>query len=348
MLRNEEVDNNEDVIESAIRLYENNQYKDGVSHLLFFSTSSDPNQNAYRAFYLAKGFMALSEIKQAKSYFKKALSWAKLQNNNSLLSQIHYNLGQCYQELRKYSEAITHYRDALVLFTRKDASVEDDVDRAYVYSYIAECYSSQGIYDEALEYYQQALMSFESLKMPNDMANALLQIGILYNLANKYQRSEPFLKRASSLFEKLEEKESVADALQQLGLCHIKQQHFSMGSDALFEALIIYEEIGKVEATAVTNFLLAVCYANKHEHTVAHGYLKEAIGYFNSDSISEEEIHRTCDVFKFVLDKVLLDKFKVVCFDSYRALCMIVNRLNAMDKMTEKKELSNSLRLGVH
>jgi tetratricopeptide (TPR) repeat protein len=122
----------------------------------------------------------------------------KIGGSDSILSQVHLNLGVAYTQLGMFQPAIRNFQAVLNLTGTGDWS--QCANLGITYHAIGECYRMVGMFDSAAEYFQQA----ESIKTRHrrpaqDILKSLISTGNCYHSLGSPDRAFECFKRALKL-----------------------------------------------------------------------------------------------------------------------------------------------------
>ncbi len=219
-----------------------------------------------------------SSIRAAMDYNQKALELAETVQNPSIGIKRGINvslnsIGNLYQTLKQYKEAITYFERSLKL----EEELGNKLGMAINYQNIGECLEEQGKLDEAFEKYQISLAFNEAIN--NDMGrvicnNSMAQIFIKKgNLAQASTLLGPTLKLA----QKLGDGFLISPAYMNLGWTQSLQKRFGEAEKNLLEGLRIAEKFSLTDQMARNSYLLTNLYEETGQADKALHYHKKAV-----------------------------------------------------------------------
>lgn len=298
------------------------------------------------SFYLGKSHLALGNLEEAELHLVQALSVTTPEANLQIYFHATIYLGVCYLRKQHYPESIDQLHKALKLFESISPDKKDEVlikSGVQMYFYLSESLRQEYRYEEALESLFKAInLAGASEECPS----ILLQIGIICNLAKKYDDAEFYLNKALTLFDCVQDKYLIADIKQQIGFSHLKQNRISSAIDNLKNSLAIYKELSAQENNiadiASTQFMLGIAYLRLRKYEEADRNLADAIDVFSNPQLGIDEVKKACALIKWVVHderKILENSF----FATYQATRPSFKKLNyilhAIEELENKTEI---------
>ena len=211
----------------------------------------DPKQK--EAFlYIGRIKFAMGELKDSIKFYQKAL---KLDNKYQLAR---YNLGILYKSINKRIFALTYFFLAL-------RSKTSEVNREYIYLYIARIFSDWQAYHKALKY---ALKSIES---NSEYITGYVDAGYYYYKLENYNQAIIFMRRA------LEKYPHDLTYKRYLGLFYFENK---MWSDA---KKIFFQIITNHPKDVLSRIKLGQALINENKFTKAKKNLKKLIDFEDLD-----------------------------------------------------------------
>ncbi|OOG64137.1 response regulator [Flavobacterium sp. A45] len=156
---------------------------------------------------VAANYNDLAEFDKAIFYYKKALNYANITQNDTIKQRINNNLGNMYCfEKKKYEKGIVYYRRALE-YSKK---IPDSSQMAFTNLNIAWAYFDIGKFDEG-EGNLKMINSYYK-KHNNDIIIVILNMlnGMYCNYKNEDTKADLYFKEAIRLGKKLNEKSDLS------------------------------------------------------------------------------------------------------------------------------------------
>lgn len=194
-----------------------------------------PAVGAYMFNNLGEIHHALSEEKDARRLFEKALTTFRQINNKYGMAFTLNNLGKVAHAVADFEEA-KHYNQQALDLSRETGdrrSIADALNRLGGVAYtLAE-------YQQAYAYHQEALQIYQEMGDKRGVANSLMQLGIALNPLGQYDQSIAYFQEALALRRELGNPLDISDSLNLLALTHSFMEDF----DQAFR----YVEAGEAE-----------------------------------------------------------------------------------------------------
>jgi class 3 adenylate cyclase/tetratricopeptide (TPR) repeat protein len=188
------------------------------------------------------------------------------------------NIGNVYQNLSDYPQALTYYQKALAIseeIGRKDGIAINLGNIGLVYQKLSD-------YPQALTYFQKALSINEERASKNGIATNLGNIGLVYQNLSDYPQALTYLQKALAIFEEIGSKDGIATNLGNIGLVYQNLSDNPQALTYLQKALAIFEEIGSKDGIARNLGNIGIVYWHLSDYPQALTYYQKAL------AISEE------------------------------------------------------------
>ncbi len=279
-----------------------------------------------------------SEYYEAINHFKKAIEYALRENDTELLGTLHNDVAVCYSYisdfaastdyyikagayyekakllpkyittitniarnnriLRRYTTALTEYRNALHLAT----PINDESNTAFIYQGIGITYDEQGKSDSSLFYFKKALSLSTKLNQRRKTAELLNSIGIILKNQHEYDSSYAYMSKARAIFNELKFEQDVKHVDVNIGelLCTAPESFFNNNTVPLAErysrARLLFQTVVNYANDAGNKVLesnawlgLSVAYGKSGNYKEAYHALSKHIDLKDS-TINEEVI----------------------------------------------------------
>ncbi|NIQ00935.1 MAG: CHAT domain-containing protein [Nitrospinaceae bacterium] len=142
---------------------------------------------------------------------------------------------------KHWLSAINHYEKALALAPfLKDSNASHPL-----YKGLAQAAFNQGDYPKGIHYQKQALAWAQKGGDPEEMAEAMFMLGILYSRAERYQPAVDYLNRALAFYRENEILDRLAEIYTQLGIVQENALDFGQALQAFSASARVNEEIGE-------------------------------------------------------------------------------------------------------
>lgn len=136
----------------------------------------------------------LKDTANALHFFEKALTHAKLGNDEVLLAHIHGNIGNIHRLLEDYISALRYFAKALAMYRELDEEGKHGV--ANMLNSIAGVLVYQEEYDNAIKHLEEAQSIDEEIGDRRGIAVWLMNLGITYFKAGQHEKALEQLHRS--------------------------------------------------------------------------------------------------------------------------------------------------------
>ncbi|MCY7331145.1 MAG: tetratricopeptide repeat protein [Pseudanabaena sp. CAN_BIN31] len=163
-------------------------------------------------------------------------------DNPNISNQIEIlnELGNAYDSLSKYNEAIKFHQQALEI-SRK---VEDRKSEAVSLKGLGNAYASLGQYQQAIQFHQQSLEITKEIGDRNGEAKSLGNLGIAYNSLGQYQQAIQFHQQSLEIKKEIGDRNGEAASLGNLGIAYNSLGQYQQAIQFQQQSLEIKREIG--------------------------------------------------------------------------------------------------------
>lgn len=282
------------------------------------------------------------------------------------ICETEYNLGNIYNELKNYDEALKHYHLSLQL----GEEIKRPTNVAFALNVIGDVYEKKGQDSHALNYYLKALKTVEGIDDKISEGEILRSIAVLQAKKGDYSSAVKSLKKSIQLSNEIQLIESQAYKHAFLGGIYIKMNNLQQAASHLDTALAIsktgadaavlketYLNLFKLDSArgnykgAIKNYQLAVLYGDSLINAESNNkILQHELQYkfdFKEDSLTQAHLITTTklqaqkkqNIF-YLLGAGLLALLLFLVYLNYSKL----KKISALSKAAYQKE-NNELQL---
>jgi len=151
---------------------------------------------------LSKGFVFLTEYKEATEILKKILRFLKNNNSNLFLKRVYESFANIFLEQDKYPESEKACMELLKLYDTNDYR-----NLSIIYSNLIIISYSLDKLEESEKYYKKSLFYATKMKRVSSTIICHYNIGLVFYLSGKINEGEKFIKKAYNLLNKHYDKE---------------------------------------------------------------------------------------------------------------------------------------------
>lgn len=194
-------------------------------------------------------------------HYQRALSYYQQTQDPHLIMIANWGLGRTYYLLKNYSEALTHFQQALV------GLAENGLDAAQNYEYIGRVYGAIGEYAKARTYLQSSLVIYTRANNPREAAEVRGLLGQFHEGQGQLQSAEQYYRLSLQTFIKLSDRLNQAAVYYALGRLELKRGNNELAESYLRQSIEITENIRRVP---ISSDLTAAFSASVHDRYTAY------------------------------------------------------------------------------
>ena len=249
-------------------------------------------------------------------YLTRALTLTIQLGNDEQRAETLDALGQTYQFLNKFDDALRSLQDALAIKRKVGnkggmaltmelmAQVQDSLGHAdqALKNYqealslhrelgdkralggnlldLGLFYENHGQYDQALSLSKEALSLLQELGDPTNESICLGNIGSIYFDKADYENAMSYFQQGLRLREQLKDPRMIADSLYNLGQTFVGLGQYNQGIDNYLRALELWRKIGDKRGLAVTSYGLGTLFEYQGRYGAALNAEQEALNTF--------------------------------------------------------------------
>jgi len=202
-----------------------------------------------------------------------------------------------------YQEAADYYQQAVKLlpegFEKDKGNYLNEAGIAFFYA---------GEYQQALPLYKEALRIREQiLDKPEDYAESLSNLALLYQVQKQYEQAEPLYQKALQIYEQVlvsgKQHPNYATTLNDLGTLYSSQEQYKQAFPLLQQALKICEEtLGKQHPDCAANLVnLAQLYQKQGEYEQTEQLYQEALKIYELDKLHHPNPNHAVSLHNFAV-----------------------------------------------
>jgi len=219
---------------------------------------------------------AAKDLRSAIDYAEQALKIAHAVNASSTKqAEIHSLLGEYHNRYGEYEQSLNHYKIALDLLQQISTSNTNSVGQTKLNICIANW--RLGVLDNALQSCLEALRIFDKNNDQQGYANALHNIGIVYDYLGNYDLALENHHRALEIRTKLNDKKGIADSLNSIGIIHNLTKHYQKALEFYRQSLSLRKTFGDSQGIAQSLNNVGVVLRILKEYSQSLEYLYESL-----------------------------------------------------------------------
>lgn len=213
---------------SALRVFEKNQFKEGIATALM---------------YVGHVYLSQENYSKALEKYLVALDLLKQGQNKNLVGAAYNDIGSLYENQENYQDALKYYYLAIKSY-EEAGNKQGLIDRYFNIGFL---YEDQGNYTEALKNHQIALRISEEIGWKNGVIASNGNLGGLYwNMANLPEALKHYILALKG-YEESGNVQSIAMCKNDVGSVYLDMKNYPLSKQYLSEALTTFKELGMVE-----------------------------------------------------------------------------------------------------
>jgi tetratricopeptide (TPR) repeat protein len=203
---------------------------------------------------LGNAYDSLGDYQQAIDYHQQALVIFQEIGDRSGIAISLNNLANAYQSLGEYQQAIVYDQQSLVI--KQEIGARSGI--ASSLNNLGNAYDSLGEYQQAIDYHQQSLVIAQEIGDRSGIAKSLGNLGIAYNSLGEYQQAIDYYQQSLVIKQEIGARSGIANSFNNLGIAYKSQGEYQQAIDYYQQSLVIAQEIGDRRGEANAWFNLAI------------------------------------------------------------------------------------------
>ncbi len=279
----------EQFLAEAVELQRQHREREAIDCLLeAYRRDLPPEAKAQLHLLAGNGFARLSELKEAESHFRQALTAAEEGDGKRGQADALGNLGIVYGNRGDLEAAEEYYKRSLVIHEETG----NKLGQANQFGNLGNVYSRRDNPEKAEEHYRKALSIGEEIGNKLCQANALANLGLIFADRGDPEKAEEYHKQALAIHEEIGNKLGQAADLGNLGIVYLHRGDQEESEEHLRRALDIQNEIGDKLGQARQLGNLGNVYKQRGDLDKAEERYKQALSLFE-DIGARPEIAQT-------------------------------------------------------
>jgi signal transduction histidine kinase len=263
----------------------------------------------------------------AIAYANNALEWARIMNNDSLISSSLFILGRSYGLKKSYKIAEKYFLKILEINKQNKnqiITISSIFELGQIYFDIAD-------FEKALEYYEESLNISININHKPWRAISLDAIGATYYALGNFNDALQNLNESIKIYKTLKDYKNVVRILYGQGASYTALSMYDKAIDYLLESLQMSQDLKYVEYESLNNHAIAMIYERLKNYKIALNYNKIALNLANESHV------------EYLIGDILLHMGKIYYHTaSYDTSRSFVNKsLKVQEKIYDNIGISN-------
>jgi len=258
-------------------LFEHAKYEEAISLSKQLIADSFVNSNTSQSVkihtLLGNIFEVISKFTEALQQYNKALDIHKNHDNRFGIADCLSNIGNVYDSLSEYLPSIQHHQDSL--YISKEINYTKGIARSL--GNIGIVYLNLSDYLTALQYFEEALSLAEQHKITDVIAINLGNIGNVFRHLKEYPKAIEYYKKALEINNQLQKFDGSAINLGNLGIVNYYQHEYELALEYYKRAVAIKEEHGLRHSIAFNLSNIGNVYFSLEDYSKALEYYQQAL-----------------------------------------------------------------------
>lgn len=183
-------------------------------------------------------YLSINKYDLSHRYFNEALITAKETGNRKEEGSINYLLGNLFNYIKNYKEALKHYNE----FIKINLEIKDTINYAFTLNSIGTVYIEQGILDTGKMYFEASLKIFKDLNYNFGISYPLSNLGSYYLQIEEYDTSLIYLNKVLILERALHNTKGISLVKCNIGLAYSGKRDYKNALKSFRECLEISEK----------------------------------------------------------------------------------------------------------
>ncbi len=201
-----------------------------------------------------------SDYHRAKDNNQEAFEEFEKEKDTFLMAKMLNSIGINEMYLTQYPEALTSYLKAKRLY--EDLKLTGDLQYASTNSNIGLLYARLEKWDQALEYQQKALQLFREVEFKEGIANALANLGRIYEGMGNPEKGISLYGESHAIMERNHNERGMASALTNMGIAYTGMGDYTKAIPYFQQTRTIYERLKNTNNLSIVHRNLADCFKN--------------------------------------------------------------------------------------
>ena len=311
---------NEQLVEIYAKLSEQYLERNSDSTLLFANhafeyAQRDKSDLSYYVAYKSLGYAFAEKFEYATSLdnFIKANDYCDRLNEKSLKIDILLSIGNTYRNLKRYSESINTFLQALEIakeienfekegllqyrisisyyditdynkaleYAIKSANIlivnNIETNLADVYNFIGYIHMSLKNNDLANDYFLKSHTYYLKENNIRGLSSTLNNLGIIYNDKKDNEKAIAYYTKSLEFSKQLNDKDGIATSMNNIGLLYVEMGQIEKGINYYFQALNYSLELFDKNSTANLYNNIAAAYVKENNYAKSEEYVNKAL-----------------------------------------------------------------------
>ena len=266
------------------------------------SVTADNHRIANTLTNMASIFRTLGDVDKAFEYLDLAKEKFIVLKLNNKIATVYQEYGRLYYEKGDYINALKYYQEAL----QKIDSINTDKPLiAALYLNIGMTNAAQNNSEFALEYYKKSLKAYTELGSKNNIANCLLNIGIIYKEKySDYKKALEYYKKALDIHTEQKNLKGISACNNNIAGVFYKIEDYKLALDAYKKNILIKREICDKKGEIIALYNISACNFNLNNFYESLKYALEGYeksyksNYLYESNIGAKKIYESYDTLK--------------------------------------------------
>jgi serine phosphatase RsbU (regulator of sigma subunit)/Tfp pilus assembly protein PilF len=209
------------------------------------------------------------------SYAREALQLAQKAKYNRGISEANFTLGDHYDDLSDYPEALKYFFN--VLKAREE--MKDTFGLLEINGRLGIIYSYQKKPYDALKYFQQSAKFAEATGEKKKIASVYNNLGVVYKNLGKYREASEYHEKALAVFIELNYSKGISASYTNIGIARTQLGDYAGAYEYYMKAKKIFEETNDIRGMGGICVNLGELYLSEGKYAAAKQSFIQALDY---------------------------------------------------------------------
>ncbi|MBD1888474.1 tetratricopeptide repeat protein [Coleofasciculus sp. FACHB-SPT9] len=225
---------------------------------------------------LGNAYNSLGKYPQAIDYYQQSLAITREIDDRNWEATSLNNLGNTYGYLRQHPLAIDYLEQSLTIFRE----IGNHKGEANSLNSLGSVSNSLGQYPQAIDFYQQSLAIKEEIGDLNGKAASLNNLGNTYGCLGQHPQAIDYHQQSLAIFREIGDRKGEANSLNSLGNASDSLGQYLQAIDYLQQSLAIKQEISDRNGEANSLNSLGNVYGSLEQYPKAIDYYQQSLKIF--------------------------------------------------------------------
>ena len=216
-----------------------------------------------------------NSLKEKLAFCQQIEKKVKNFKNENLLGDVNFTRARLYRSVNQFPQALYYYT---ICLEHSKHRTQEEIANIQHQIGITNWYL--GHYDNALEFFQNVFSTWMKEKNERSAANALCNIGTIYNRTKKYDDALRYFEESLEIREKIGDKKGIAISLNNIGIAYEHKHDFKKALSYHFRSFEIKKQLRDESGIATSLSNIGEIHYELNDMEKATDYCKNSLEIF--------------------------------------------------------------------